>query len=160
MAIRKIVLVGDDILRKKCRPVTSFDARLHTLIDDMEETLLQADGYGLAAPQVGMLKRVVVLRGEEGGSFIELVNPEIIKRSGKQEAVEGCLSIPGKWGVTKRPQKVTVRAQDRDGHVFEKTGEGLLARGFCHEIDHLDGILYTDHAIRMLTEEEMEKERQ
>lgn len=156
MAIRKIVTVGDDVLRKKCRVVTAFDKKLHQLLDDMQDTLIKADGVGLAAPQVGILKRAVVIR--IGDDLFDFVNPEIIAAEGKQQELEGCLSIPGKWGVTKRPAKVTVRAQDRNGNLFEKTGEGLIARAFCHEIDHLDGVLYTDHAIRMLTQEELEKE--
>lgn len=156
MAIRKIVTVGDDVLRKKCRTVTVFDKRLHQLLDDMRDTLRKADGAGLAAPQVGILKRaVVVLIGDE---MLDLVNPEIIAVEGEQQELEGCLSIPGKWGITKRPAKVTVRAQDRNGKLFEKVGEGLAARAFCHEIDHLDGVLFTDHAIRMLTQKELENE--
>lgn len=156
MAIRKIVTVGDDVLRKKCRAVTIFDKRLHQLLDDMQDTLRKADGAGLAAPQVGILKRAVVVR--IGDEMIDLVNPEIIAAEGKQQELEGCLSIPGKWGITQRPAKVTVRAQDRNGTMFEKTGAELTARAFCHEIDHLDGILFTDHAIRMLTQEELENE--
>ncbi|ADU27632.1 peptide deformylase [Ethanoligenens harbinense] len=156
MAIRKIVTVGDDVLRKKSRVVTVFDQKLHLLLDDMRDTLLQADGLGLAAPQVGILKRAVVIR--IGDEFVDFVNPEIIAAEGEQQELEGCLSIPGKWGITKRPAKVTIRAQDRNGNFFEKTGEGLLARAFCHETDHLDGVLYTDHALRILTPEELEKE--
>lgn len=156
MAIRKIVTVGDDVLRKKCRAVTVFDKRLHQLLDDMQDTLRKADGAGLAAPQVGILKRAVVVRIED--EMIDLVNPEIIAVEGEQQELEGCLSIPGKWGITKRPAKVTVRAQDRNGKLFEKVGEGLAARAFCHEIDHLDGVLFTDHAIRMLTQKELENE--
>lgn len=155
MAIRKIVTVGDDVLRKKCREVTRFDVKLHQLLDDMRDTLIEANGAGLAAPQVGILRRVVVIRIED--EFLELVNPEIIAQEGEQQELEGCLSIPGKWGITKRPAKATVRAQDRDGNWFERNGEGLTARAFCHELDHLDGVLFTDHAVRMLTQKELEK---
>ncbi len=156
MALRKIVTVGDEVLRKKSRVVTAFDQKLHLLLDDMRDTLIQADGLGLAAPQVGILKRAVVIRIDD--EFVDFVNPEIIAAEGEQQELEGCLSIPGKWGITKRPAKVTIRAQDRNGNSFEKTGEGLLARAFCHETDHLDGVLYIDHAIRVLTPEELEKE--
>ncbi|MFT8888541.1 MAG: peptide deformylase [Ethanoligenens sp.] len=158
MAIRKIVTVGDDVLRKKCREVTAFDKKLQQLLDDMRDTLIRADGVGLAAPQVGILKRVVVVR--IGDDFVELINPKIIAKEGEQQELEGCLSIPGKWGITKRPAKVTVRAQNRHGQYYEKTGEELIARAFCHELDHLDGVLYTDHAIRILTQEELKKEQE
>ncbi|MFT9055839.1 MAG: peptide deformylase [Ethanoligenens sp.] len=158
MAIRKIVTVGDDVLRKKCREVTAFDKKLQQLLDDMRDTLIRADGVGLAAPQVGILKRVVVVR--IGDDFVDLVNPKIIAKEGEQQELEGCLSIPGKWGITKRPAKVTVRAQNRHGQYYEKTGEELIARAFCHELDHLDGVLYTDHAIRILTQEELKKEQE
>lgn len=158
MAIREIVRIGDEVLRKRARTVTSFDKRLRTLLDDMKETLVQADGAGLAAPQVGVLRRAVVVLVDD--EWVELVNPEIVASEGEQEGLEGCLSIPGKWGIVKRPQKVTVRAQDRDGKTFEKTGEGLMARAFCHELDHLDGVLFVDRASRVLTPEELEKERE
>lgn len=145
MAIRNIVKEGDETLRKTCRPVTVFDERLSVLIDDMIQTMHAADGVGLAAPQVGILRRVVVIDIGEGP--IILVNPEIIEKSGQQEEMEGCLSCPGQYGITKRPQTVTVHAQGRDGRAFTLTGADLLARAFCHEIDHLDGILFKDHAV-------------
>ncbi len=154
MAIRNVVKEGDDVLRKKGRPVTEFNSRLHTLLDDMAETMYATNGVGLAANQVGILRRVVVIDVGEG--LIELVNPEIIDRQGNQEEVEGCLSCPGEYGITKRPMYVKVKAQDRFGkeHIYE--GEELLARCFCHEIDHLDGKLYKDVAIRMLSPDEIE----
>lgn len=151
MAKRNIVKVGDPVLRQKCRPVEKFDSRLHTLLDDMIDTMHFADGVGLAAPQVGILRRVVVIECVEG-EIIELVNPKIIAYSGTQEEQEGCLSIPGEAGITRRPKYVTVRAQDRNGNEVEYTGSDLLARAFCHELDHLDGKLFTDCAIRMLTD--------
>jgi peptide deformylase len=151
MAKRNIVKVGDPVLRQKCRPVEKFDSRLHTLIDDMIDTMHFADGVGLAAPQVGILRRVVVIECVEG-EILELVNPKIVAFSGTQEEQEGCLSIPGEAGITRRPKHVTVRAQDRNGNEVEYTGSDLLARAFCHELDHLDGKLYTDCAIRMLTD--------
>lgn len=145
MALRNIVKFGDPILNKTSRKIEKFDDRLAILIDDMFETMYQANGVGLAAVQVGMLKRVVVI--DIGDGPIELVNPEITMREGEQRESEGCLSLPGKYGVTVRPMKVQVKAQDRNGkwHVF--TGEGLKARAFCHEIDHLDGILFTSHVV-------------
>ena len=154
MAIRNIVEFGDSILEKECRKVEKFDARLHQLLDDMKETLADANGAGLAAPQVGVLRRVCIVDVGEGP--IELVNPEIIAEEGEQNGAEGCLSYPGEWGLVKRPMKVTVKAQDRNGEWFEATGEALCARAFCHEIDHLHGILFTSHASRMLTPEELE----
>lgn len=161
MAIRKIREEGDALLLKKSRPVTDFNERLHTLLDDMRETLLQADGVGLAAPQVGVLRRAVlaietnVPEGEEE-QVIELINPEIIERSGEQRGAEGCLSFPDEYGLVTRPMDVTVRAQDRFGEFFTVSGTGLTARCFCHEIDHLDGIVFTDLCERMLTEEELQ----
>lgn len=144
MAIRNIVKFGDPILRKVCRSVVNFDDRLATLLDDMAETMHSADGCGLAASQVGMLKRVVVVDvGDEDG-VIELINPVIIEQKGHQEEGEGCLSLPGDYGVTSRPMFVTVRANNRKGETFTISGEGLKARAFCHEIDHLDGILFKD----------------
>lgn len=145
MALRNIVKFGDPILNKTSRKIEKFDDRLAILIDDMFETMYQANGVGLAAVQVGMLKRVVVI--DIGDGPMELVNPEITMREGEQRESEGCLSLPGKYGVTVRPMKVQVKAQDRNGkwHVF--TGEGLKARAFCHEIDHLDGILFTSHVV-------------
>ena len=162
MAIRKIHEVGDPCLAKVCRPVTEFNDRLHELLDDMAETLEEAGGVGLAAPQVGIIRRaciVVETNVPEGESeyFIELVNPEIIERDGEQEGGEGCLSLPEQYGVVKRPNHVKVRAQDRNGNTFEVEGTGLTARCFCHEIDHLDGILFTDRATHMYTDEEMEE---
>lgn len=145
MALRVIVKEGDDILLKKCRPVENFDQKLHQLLDDMAETMYAANGVGLAGPQVGVLRRVCVI--DIGDGIIELVNPEIVKASGVQETPEGCLSSPGKCGVTRRPMKVTVTYQDRYGKQCKMTGEELLAKAFCHEIDHLDGILFANHVI-------------
>ena len=155
MAIRNIVKDGDEILTKKCRPVTKFDRKLHVLLDDMAETMHRANGVGLAAPQVGMLRRVVVIDIGEG--VIELVNPQIIAYSGEQEGLEGCLSFPGEWGIAKRPNYVKVRAQDRHGEEFEIEGRELLARAFCHEIDHLNGVVFKDRVERMLTPKEIEE---
>ena len=155
MALRKIVEQGDPCLTKVCRPVEKFDSRLHTLLDDMAETLTEANGAGLAAPQVGVLRRLCLVLDEESGEYIELINPEIIAQSGEQTGLEGCLSVPGKWGIVTRPEKVRVRAQDRSGDWFEAEGEGLTARAFCHEIEHLDGHLYTEHIDHFLTEEEL-----
>lgn len=154
MALRKIVLQGDECLTKVCRPVTEFNQRLHTLIDDMKETLLDSGGVGLAAPQVGVLRRVCVVMNEDE-DIIELVNPEIIAVEGEQTGLEGCLSIPGKFGIVTRPYTVRVRAQDRDGNFFEVEDEELTARCFCHEIEHLDGHLYTEHIDHFLSEEEL-----
>ena len=142
MAIRIIREADDEILRKKCKPVKAFDEKLHTLLDDMAETMHNANGVGLAAPQVGMLKRVVVIDIGEG--LVELINPEIIETSGEQTGSEGCLSVPGKAGDVTRPNYVKVRAFDRNGEEYEVEGEELMARALCHEIDHLDGILYID----------------
>lgn len=145
MAKLKILKVGDPTLRKVCRPVDTVTPRINTLLDDMIETMRQADGVGLAAPQVGVLRRVVVIETPDDG-LIELINPKIIAYSGEQESEEGCLSVPGRWGITKRPMHVTVRAMNRNGEIFDVTGSGLLAKAFCHEIDHLDGKLYIDIA--------------
>lgn len=155
MAIRNIVKEGDPILTKKCRTVEKFDQRLAQLLDDMAETMHKANGVGLAGPQVGTLRRVVVV--DIGQGVIELVNPKVILKAGEQETAEGCLSCPGEWGLTRRPMYVTVLAQDRNGNEFTVKGEGLLAKAFCHEIDHLDGILYKQIAIRMLSQEELEQ---
>lgn len=152
MAKLKIRHLGDEILRKKCRPVEAITPRILTLLDDMTETMRAADGCGLAAPQVGVLRRLVVIEVEEG-KVIELINPKIIAAAGEQREREGCLSIPGRAGITLRPAHVTVRALNRKGETFEISGSDLLARAFCHEIDHLDGKLYIDHALRMLDEE-------
>ena len=154
MAIRNVVKEGDSVLRKHARPVTDFNERLHILLDDMAETMYATNGVGLASNQVGILRRVVVIDVGEG--LIELVNPEIIDKKGTQQEVEGCLSCPGEYGITKRPMWVKVKAQDRNGNVCYYEGEGLLARAFCHEIDHLDGILYKDVVIRMLSPDEIE----
>ena len=144
MGTRKIITLGDDTLRKTCKKQEKFDLRLALLLKDMADTMYKAEGVGLAAPQVGILRRVVVIDvGDERG-LIELVNPEIIASEGEQGDSEGCLSVPGRRGYVVRPSKVTVRAQDRKGKPFEITGEGLLARALCHELDHLDGIMYVD----------------
>ena len=161
MALRNILTKEDATLYKKCRPVTDFNERLHQLLDDMGETLMEADGVGLAAPQVGVLRRAVVVletnvpEGEEP-YIIELINPEIISTSGEQNGAEGCLSVPGEYGLVKRPMDVTVRAQNRFGETFSVSGTGLTARCFCHELDHLDGVIFTTKAERMLTEEELQ----
>lgn len=146
MAIRNIVKNGDEILRKTCRTQMTFDERLATVLDDMIETMYAAEGVGLAAPQIGMLRRYCVIDIGEG--VIELINPVIESTEGVQYENEGCLSFPGEYGITERPQKVTVRAQDRFGKSFTVTGEGLLARALCHEIDHLDGKVFKDRVIR------------
>ncbi len=155
MALRKIVEQGDPCLNKVCRPVTEFNGRLHELLDDLVETLADANGAGLAAPQVGVLRRVCVVMDEDSEEYLELVNPEIVAQSGEQTGLEGCLSVPGKWGIVTRPQLVRVRAQDRDGNWFEVEGEDLTARAFCHEIEHLDGHLYTEHIDHFLSDEEL-----
>ena len=155
MALRKIVEQGDPCLNKVCRPVTEFNGRLHELLDDLVETLADANGAGLAAPQVGVLRRVCVVMDEDSAEYLELVNPEIVAQSGEQTGLEGCLSVPGKWGIVTRPQRVRVRAQDRDGNWFEVEGEDLTARAFCHEIEHLDGHLYTEHIDHFLSDEEL-----
>lgn len=156
MAIRNIVKEGDAVLGKKCHYVTKFDDRLSMLIDDMKETLAQANGVGLAAPQVGVLRRVVVINIPEENVELELVNPEIIQQSGNQEEVEGCLSCPNEWGITKRPMFVTVKAFDRNGKEFTVKGEGLVARCFCHELDHLDGVLFKERTIKMIDPSEID----
>lgn len=148
MAIRNMVLEGDPLLRKTSREVTAFGQKLGILLDDMAETMAQQNGVGLAGVQVGILRRVVVI--DVGDGRIELINPTIIKTSGSQVGSEGCLSFPGQFGIVERPDSVTVRAQDRHGNWFTMTGTALLARAFCHEIDHLDGIVFKDHATRML----------
>lgn len=155
MALRKIVERGDPCLNKVCRPVTEFNGRLHELLDDLLETLADANGAGLAAPQVGVLRRVCVVMDEDSEEYLELVNPEIVAQSGEQTGLEGCLSVPGKWGIVTRPERVRVRAQDRDGNWFEVEGEELTARAFCHEIEHLDGHLYTEHIDHFLSDEEL-----
>ena len=154
MAIRNIVKVGDDILNKKCRPVTDFNDRLFTLLEDMHETLTDAHGAGLAAPQVGILRRLALVMVEDE-SFLEIINPEIIAREGEQDGAEGCLSVPGKYGMVTRPNHVKVRAQDRFGNWYEAEGTELTARCFCHELEHLDGHLYVEHIDRFLTNKEV-----
>lgn len=156
MGLRKIVEQGEECLTKVCRPVTDFNSRLHTLLDDMTETLQNAGGAGLAAPQVGVLRRVCIVMEEDTEAYIELINPEIVEQAGEQTGLEGCLSLPGKWGLVTRPAHVRIRAQDRNGDWFEAEGVGLTARCFCHEIEHLDGHMYTEHIDRFLTDEEVE----
>ena len=153
MGIRKILTDKDPALHKVCRPVEKFDWRLHKLLDDMADTLEEANGVGLAAPQVGILRRVVIV--DTGDGLLELVNPVMLETSGEQEGPEGCLSVPGKYGLVKRPYYAKVRAQDRFGDWYEAEGEELIARCFCHELDHLDGIVYTEVMERYLTEEEL-----
>ncbi len=155
MALRKIVEVGDPCLQKRCRQVTEFGPHLHQLLDDMSETLEHANGAGLAAPQVGVLRRICVVLDEASGEFIELVNPQIVSSSGEQTGLEGCLSVPGKWGIVTRPNEVRVRAQDRYGKWFEVEGTELTARAFCHEIEHLDGHLFVEHVDHFLSDEEL-----
>ena len=155
MALRKILTDKEPALHKSCRPVTDFDKKLHTLLDDMRETLIESGGVGLAAPQVGILRRVVLV--DTGDEILELINPELVETSGEQEGPEGCLSVPGKYGLVKRPYYATVRAQDRNGNWYEAEGEELIARCFCHELDHLDGILYTQMMERFLTDKELEE---
>jgi len=155
MAIRKIVTQGEEVLAKKCRPVTDFNDRLHVLLDDMRDTLIESGGVGLAAPQVGVLRRAVLVMDEEE-NIMELVNPEIIFQEGTQTGPEGCLSVPGKYGMVTRPDHVVVRAQDRNGNWYEAEGWDLTARCFCHEIEHLDGHLYVEHIDHFLTQEELE----
>ena len=157
MGLRKILTDKDPALHKVCRPVEKFDGRLHKLLDDMKETLIDANGVGLAAPQVGILRRVVLV--DTGDEVLELINPSLLETSGEQVGAEGCLSVPGKYGLVKRPNYAKVRAQDRYGNWFEAEGEELIARCFCHELDHLDGIVYTEVMERFLTEEELEQEK-
>lgn len=154
MALRKIMVEGESCLSKKCHPVTKFDKKLHDLLDDMAETMVDADGVGLAAPQVGILRRAVVVM-DENEEILELVNPEVVYTEGEQVGLEGCLSIPGKYGIVTRPMVVRVRAQDRDGCWFEAEDEGLTARCFLHEIEHLDGHLFNEHVDHYLTEDEI-----
>ena len=162
MALRHVLTKEEPALYKQCRPVTDFNGRLHQLLDDMADTLAEENGVGLAAPQVGVLRRAVIVletnvpEGEDD-ILIELINPEIIETSGEQIGAEGCLSVPGEYGLVRRPMNVKVRAQDRYGEFFEVEGTGLTARCFCHEIDHLNGIVFTSKCERMLTEEELEK---
>ena len=153
MGLRKILTDKEPALHKVCKPVTSFDSKLHKLLDDMGETMQDANGVGLAAPQVGILRRVVVV--DLGDEILELVNPTLVETDGEQVGAEGCLSVPGKYGLVKRPAYAKVRAQDRDGEWFEVEGEEIIARCFCHELDHLDGIVYTEVMERYLTEDEL-----
>ena len=157
MAIRKIVVQGDEVLAKKCRPVTVFDDRLAELLDDMKETLAKANGVGLAAPQVGILRRVAIVLDADDNP-IELINPEILEQTGEQTGLEGCLSVPGRYGTVTRANHVKVRAQDRHGEFFEVEGEAITARCFCHEIEHLDGHLFTERVVGPLyTAEELDE---
>ena len=156
MALRKILTDKEPALHKVCKPVTDFDAKLHKLLDDMTETLIESGGVGLAAPQVGILRRVFLVDiGEEENEIVEFINPEILETDGEQVGPEGCLSVPGKYGLVKRPYYAKVRAQDRNGQWFEAEGEELIGRCFCHENDHLDGIIYTEVMERLLTEDEL-----
>lgn len=156
MAILKILQDGDPDLRKKSKPVEKINRRILTLLDDMFDTLVEANGYGLAAPQVGVLRRVVIIITEEN-ELIEMINPEILAVEGKQNEMEGCLSLPEKYAITDRPAAVTVRFQNRNGESVERTGIGMMARGFCHEIDHLNGIMCFDNAVRVMTREEAQQ---
>ena len=155
MALRKILTQGDPTLNKKSRPVERFDERLHILLDDMKETLAAANGAGLAAPQVGILRRVVVVVDADD-HMVELVNPELVYTEGEQTGLEGCLSVPGKYGLVTRPYKARSRAQDRNGQSFELDGEEIVARCFCHELEHLDGHLFVEHTDRLYTVDELE----
>ena len=154
MGLRKILTDAEPALHKVCKPVEKFDRRLHTLLEDMKETLIDSGGVGLAAPQVGILRRVVLV--DTGEEILELINPSLLATDGEQVGPEGCLSVPGKYGLVKRPYWAKVRAQDRNGNWFEAEGEELIARCFCHELDHLDGIIYTEVMERLLTPEELE----
>ena len=154
MGLRKILTDKDPALHKVCKPVEKFDKKLHKLLDDMRETLIDSNGVGLAAPQVGILRRVVLV--DIGDEILELINPEMLETDGEQVGPEGCLSVPGKYGLVKRPYWAKVRAQDREGNWYEAEGEELIARCFCHELDHLDGIIYTEVMERFLTDEELQ----
>ncbi len=158
MGLRKILTDEEPALHKVCKPVVNFDGRLHKLLDDMRETLLDAGGVGLAAPQVGILRRVVLV--DNGEEILELINPSLLETDGEQVGPEGCLSVPGKYGLVKRPYYAKVRAQDRFGNWYEADGEELTARCFCHELDHLDGIIYTEVMDRYLTEEELVEDQE
>ena len=155
MGLRKILTQEESILHKKCRPVTAFDDKLHGLLDDMAQTLRDANGVGLAAPQVGILRRIFLV--DLGEEIVELINPEILETEGEQDGMEGCLSVPGEYWLVKRPMRVKAKAQDRYGDWFEIEGEELIARCLCHENDHLDGHLYTEFAYHKLSEEELEE---
>lgn len=155
MSLRTILTQGDPALAKTCHLVEKFDEKLHDLLDDMKETLAQANGVGLAAPQIGILRRVVIVMDDQE-NMVELVNPQIIASDGEQTGLEGCLSVPGKYGVVTRPATATVRAQDRNGNFFEMSGEGIVARCFCHELEHLDGHLFVEHTDRLYTVDELD----
>lgn len=155
MAIREILTQGDPALNKVCHPVTKFDEKLADLMDDLKETLARANGLGLAAPQVGILRRAVVVVTADG-EMLELINPEIIAQKGEQDGLEGCLSVPGKWGYVKRPEWVRVKAQDRSGNWFEVEGAEVVARCFCHELGHLDGHLYVELVDKLYTNEDLD----
>ena len=156
MGIRRILNHREPALHKVCKPVVNFDNKLHKLLDDMTDTLIESGGVGLAAPQVGILRRVFLVDvGMDENEIVEFINPEIIETDGEQVGPEGCLSVPGKYGLVKRPYYAKVRAQDRNGEWFEAEGEELIGRCFCHENDHLDGIIYTEVMERLLTEEEL-----
>ncbi|MBR4554604.1 MAG: peptide deformylase [Ruminococcus sp.] len=158
MAIRKILNKRDETLHKVCKPVVKFDAKLHMLLDDMAETLVKAEGVGLAAPQVGVLRRLVIIDVYDGSGVKELINPEIIWRSDETQKVqEGCLSCPGEWGYTIRPKKVRFKAQDRNGNWYESEAEDLFAQAVCHELDHLDGILFLEKVVEFIDPEQMQE---
>ena len=154
MALRRILTADEPALHKVCHPVTRFDEKLHLLLDDMAETLTDANGVGLAAPQIGIMRRIFIM--DIGDEIVELINPEILETGGEQDGMEGCLSVPGEYWLVKRPNYAKVRAQDRDGNWFELEGEELIARCICHENDHLDGHIYTEIAYRKLSDEEIE----
>ena len=157
MAKRKVVKIGDELLRKKSKPVKDFDDELIELLEDMKETMYENDGMGLAAPQVGVLRRVIVM--DVNGNYYELINPEIIETSGEICDVEGCLSVPGESGKVNRPEYVKIKAQNRNGVWRRYEGTGLKARCFCHEIDHLDGILYTDKVVKDVTADDIKNNK-
>lgn len=156
MVIRKILTDEDPVLHKKCHPVTQFDEKLGALLDDLKATLANANGAGLAAPQIGILRRIVIVV-DANDEMLELVNPELLDQEGEQDGFEGCLSVPGRWGMVKRPMKVRVKAQDRNGKWFEAEGEEMVARCFCHEIEHLDGHIFTEHTDKLYTSEELDE---
>jgi len=156
MSKKKIIQKGDSILTKKCHPVTLFDKKLHTLLNDLKETLLSVGGAGLAAPQIGILRRVAIVL-DDNDQMIELINPELIETSGEQEGLEGCLSLPGMWGFVTRPMNATVCAQDRNGNTFTVSGSGIVARCFCHELEHLDGHMFDEHTDRLYSEKQLDE---
>lgn len=156
MAKKSIIQKGDSVLSKRCHTVTTFDKKLHTLLNDMKDTLLNVGGAGLAAPQIGILRRVVIVI-DANEEIIELVNPELIETSGEQDGLEGCLSLPGLWGFVTRPMEATVRAQDRNGGFFTVSGSGIVARCFCHELEHLDGHMFDEHTDRLYSEKEVDE---